>query len=338
MTTEQCPPCHLNHSEQNRQTKSALLSTPSLLTTKEKGSNNTVELQLPPTIRKMFVGMRRAHRDEFARMFDVGVPVMPSSEGNEEVVILYSDESSLPSNESSSSSSSSENIIPVLGPEEATKNCFTMNMILLKPGIKNHCVALMGQWPSHVVYRLMRPAGLQNASLVRPLQLVSRSRMTTNKVLDHPDQRGDGFAFYVESSLRSFKAYLLHMDETLQQLRSLGEACANPKGDKGFKNTIIVMLCSHGQSELFLNFVCSARARGLDTSQVLLFATDLQTKKLAESVGIATLFDENVRVVAPIPMRFSAWKPQPISHCFLSLLLLLIDVWRHPDGTFQTIR
>jgi hypothetical protein len=50
------------------------------------------------------------------------------------------------------------------------------------------------------------------------------------------------------------------------------------------------MVCNFGQSELLFNFVCSARARGLDLSKILLFATDEDIIDLATNLGIA-VFD-----------------------------------------------
>ena len=46
-----------------------------------------------------------------------------------------------------------------------------------------------------------------------------------------------------------------------------------------------------------MNFACSARARGLDISNVLVFATDEETKELAEGVGLAAYFDKRVSVL-----------------------------------------
>jgi hypothetical protein len=51
-------------------------------------------------------------------------------------------------------------------------------------------------------------------------------------------------------------------------------------------------VCNFGQSQLLLNFACAARARGLDVSSVLVFATDQETKDLAQSVGLTAFFDE----------------------------------------------
>lgn len=52
------------------------------------------------------------------------------------------------------------------------------------------------------------------------------------------------------------------------------------------------MVCNFGQSQLLLNFACAARSKGLDVSSVLVFATDKETKELAEAIGLAVYFDE----------------------------------------------
>jgi hypothetical protein len=54
------------------------------------------------------------------------------------------------------------------------------------------------------------------------------------------------------------------------------------------------MVCNHGQSELLMNFVCSTRARGINTKNILVFATDEETKAIAESMGLAAFYDEQV--------------------------------------------
>jgi hypothetical protein len=43
-----------------------------------------------------------------------------------------------------------------------------------------------------------------------------------------------------------------------------------------------------------MNFVCNAKAKGLDVSNVLVFPTDQETKDLAEGMGLATFYDEKV--------------------------------------------
>jgi hypothetical protein len=43
------------------------------------------------------------------------------------------------------------------------------------------------------------------------------------------------------------------------------------------------------------NFACSAHARKIDISSVLVFATDPETKEIAEGLGLTAYYDERVR-------------------------------------------
>ena len=78
--------------------------------------------------------------------------------------------------------------------------------------------------------------------------------------------------------------YLQKLESTTERLKPIAAKVA------GEGNTVVVMVCNFGQSELLFNFVCSARARGLDLSPILLFATDSDIRDLATSLGIA-VFD-----------------------------------------------
>ena len=60
------------------------------------------------------------------------------------------------------------------------------------------------------------------------------------------------------------------------------------------QNTVVVMVVNHGQSELLLNFACAAKSRGLDTSAVLVFATDEEARDLAAGIGLTVFFDKTV--------------------------------------------
>jgi hypothetical protein len=59
-------------------------------------------------------------------------------------------------------------------------------------------------------------------------------------------------------------------------------------------NTLIIMTCNKGQSIMFRNFVCNARAKGLDLSRIIMFATDIYTVKLSNELGIHTYYDEAI--------------------------------------------
>ena len=58
------------------------------------------------------------------------------------------------------------------------------------------------------------------------------------------------------------------------------------------ENTIVVMVCNNGVLDLMMNFVCSARARNLDISNLLVFATDEETRTALTSMNIAVFDDE----------------------------------------------
>ena len=82
--------------------------------------------------------------------------------------------------------------------------------------------------------------------------------------------------------------------EYLQGLKSV-LAKLSPIASKVAKNnTIVVLVCNHGQSELLVNFICTNKARGLDLGQVLVFATDTKTRDLVEGLGVTAFFDEKV--------------------------------------------
>jgi hypothetical protein len=67
-------------------------------------------------------------------------------------------------------------------------------------------------------------------------------------------------------------------------------------------HTVIVMVCNYGQSELLINFVCSARRRrrhniknDIDLSHILVFTTDLETTNIVAALGLHYYYDERVR-------------------------------------------
>merc|ERR1740124_1641480 len=61
------------------------------------------------------------------------------------------------------------------------------------------------------------------------------------------------------------------------------------KGESG-KGAVVVMVCNMGQSTLLVNFVCAARSRGIDLSNVLVFATDQKTADIAQGLGLETYY------------------------------------------------
>ena len=84
--------------------------------------------------------------------------------------------------------------------------------------------------------------------------------------------------------------YFATYDVVLAELKPLVEKVATPQ------KTVTVMVCNFGQSELLVNFACAAKSRGMGTSSILVFATDEQTKAVAQNLGLTASYDERVSV------------------------------------------
>merc|ERR1712194_377865 len=87
------------------------------------------------------------------------------------------------------------------------------------------------------------------------------------------------------------KTYFARLDDTLATLKPMASSCA------GTDNTVIVMVCNTGQSDLLINFVCAAKARGFGdvvTEKVLVFATDEGVLKIAQGLGLRAFYDDKI--------------------------------------------
>ena len=85
-------------------------------------------------------------------------------------------------------------------------------------------------------------------------------------------------------------------------------------------------------SELLVNFACATRARRLDISNILVFATDEETKELAESVGLAAYYDERVRFVEFIYISVAWLHCRNPSHAVCKRILATFRV-KQPRNT-----
>lgn len=95
-------------------------------------------------------------------------------------------------------------------------------------------------------------------------------------------------------------------------------------------NTVIVSTVNKGQSELLMNFVCSARSRGFDLSNFILFPTDEYSKNIAEKMGIATYYAEEVCCfILLFDETSSFFGTHCVTSTFLCLHLLLISAHGH---------
>lgn len=230
------------------------------------------------TMKSVLVGLNYVDRNKFAKVFDTGVPLDASRPDNREVLILYQAESAMPS-----SSDNNNNNNQVLSVEEATANCDFVNVILTDHSRgRRQCMAIMGQYEAFHIQKFMRLPEKGRLDETAPLRLVNRGAQASGRKSTKPPDPADTLKYW-----EILRRYLSTFEEVVEkQLAPIAKRVAT-------SNTIIVMVCNFGQSELLLNFVCSARRRGLDLSHILLFATDTETRDLAQSIGLTTFYDSS---------------------------------------------
>ena len=202
---------------------------------------------------------------------------------NEDVVILYSDKS-IPSKPETAEKVkfSRGGIHEALDIHEATENCDTMNVITMSSQT-NQCLAVVGNYDGYHMQKWMRvTASDGELNKEMPLRAVSRGH-TKNGI--------ETFVPPNENNIRKhwgmLKTYLNNIDDVLAELRPIAKKVA-------IDNTIIVLTCNMGQSELLMNFVCNAVAKGFETRNILVFPTDRETQELAEGLGLTTYYDKRV--------------------------------------------
>jgi len=220
----------------------------------------------------------------FTKYFHLGVPVEdPPKEGEEDVLILHGTRMTVPKSISKIASDqiTHESGIPLLPVDKALERCEEVHIVLTDNTMRRKCVALVPQYESFHIFKYMRvPEKGGKVNKTEKLRYVSRGYQTNGR---------DQFIPPAPNHTRRLWNMLVKYIQSINEvLAALEKQCKKVIKD----NTLIVMVCNFGQSELLLNFVCSARARGLDTSQILVFATDKETKSLAEGLGLTAFFDE----------------------------------------------
>jgi hypothetical protein len=234
---------------------------------------------------KLFAGAARINRDDFMKQFNIGVPVDATTPGNQEALILYHHPKSI-SNVSSQDIVRNSGTMPLLSVQDATINCDTLKIILTEPNRPRQCTAIVGQWESYHIHKYMRlpPDNVRTGIDGKlPLRAVART---------HSPQKGKTQIIPKSYNVETFDQkillpYLTQLPQTLAKLKPIAKQVARD-------NTIVVLVCNFGQSELLLNFICNAKAKGFDLSQVLVFTTDLETQKIVEAFGVATFYDDVV--------------------------------------------
>jgi hypothetical protein len=241
----------------------------------------------PSTTSRYAVGMARTSKADFVETIDTGVPVDLPKEGDSDVLILYQRAQALPGDYSDHTGP-----IPALETKHALEHCDMLNIVLTDHSkSKNQCIAIVPQYESYHVQRWMRlpltttstaSKGIDSSAELRP---VSRGMQSNGQNQFSPPKTSD-----IRQNWDLLRKYFDSYEESLNELKPLVEKVATAK------RTVTVMVSNFGQSELLVNFVCAARSRNIDTSSILVFATDEETKTLAEHLGLTAFYDERVRI------------------------------------------
>ena len=214
----------------------------------------------------LVVGMAKVDRDEFTTRFDLGVPLDRSDQKNHEVLFLYSHADAMPSDPVSKQQAKSQTTIPRVSAEDATANCDFLNIVFQHHGgRRRQCMAIM---------RLPEDTDKLNSST--PLILASRGADGNHK-------------FVTTTGPEKTKEYMTHLQRYLGDLGRTAAFLRPILKRVAVQNTVVVMTCNFGQSEHMLNFLCSAKRRGLDTSSIVVFAMDQGTDSLLKNVGGVTV-------------------------------------------------
>lgn len=256
---------------------------------KIKTTDDTAK-RFPVQVQDIAVGMGRVNRDDFAKTFDMGVPLDPSSPNNQEVLLFYSNKLAMPDNAFLQKEAVSMTEAPLLDVDDATVNCDYMNVILTDHGkARKQCVAIMGQYEAFHVQKYMRlPIEKAKMNSSVPLRLVNRGAQSSGRISTKPPSLNQTVAYW-----DNLKRYLGSLDQVLEELKPVAQSVA-------VNNTIIVLVCNLGQSQLLMNFVCNARRKGLDLSGILVFATDFSTLHLAQGLGLTAFYDKINYVGMPL--------------------------------------
>lgn len=206
---------------------------------------------------------------------DLGVPLDPSTKrGSTHALILYM---------------KADGVAPrgrVASVDDATaalEPCDTVNVLLTDhSGQRRQCLAVVPNYESFHLQHWMRVDETRRRSRPdAPLRLVGRGLKGANGRDEFaPPSTGNA-----QKAVETLRRYFDSLDAVLAELKVILRRIADPN------NTVIVMVCNFGQSELLMNFLCQARARALDVSNLIVFATDRETHDAVTAMGVTAYHD-----------------------------------------------
>jgi hypothetical protein len=247
----------------------------------DSGGTSDTDARFPMEMRTVAAGMAAVPRDKFAAKLDVGVPLDPPAVTNSQVLIMYNSEHALPENPFYSKEASSQTALPLLEVDEALENCDVLHLSLThtqRPP-RRQCTAFMGNYESLHLHKFMRIPEHGPLDPHLPLRSVARGAQLNGRKSHVPPDIEKSRAYW-----KILTTYLKNLETSLAELAPIAARTA-------INNTLVVMVCNLGQSELLINFLCSARARSLDLKNLLVFATDRETYELINGLGVSVFYD-----------------------------------------------
>ena len=247
-------------------------------------NNHNNDNDVPKNLKAVTKGMARMNAYEFNQAHDYGYPMQISPSSSAEVLMMYIGKQALPSKDLSDDGPFG----PLLSVKDATEKCEAMNVVTVGTHVtSNTCLVVQSGYDSFHLQHWMRsgdPTKGQEAEVKRfhPFRHVSRGMKSNGADDFHPPKIRD-----IEKHWGPLRRYLENFDDVTKRLKPLLKNIA-------INNTIIVMVCNMGQASLLMNFACSAKARGFDLDNVLVFATDQETLEMAEGLGLTAFYDEKV--------------------------------------------
>jgi len=266
---------------------------------KETVQESPGKIKFPQRVEKIVMDYATIPRDDFINKLEIGTPMDQTKKGSEDVLVLYTDPKTVPFKMGSKTDRDDGEKLE-MDTDKALENCHTVKVILQEPAHKKRqCIAFVPQWESYHVHKFMRMpknSDGKDVSVNYPLRYVSRSMQDNGRVAGQPQ-----WIKHTKPSYEALADYIGNLDYSLSRLKPMLEQAMEKVHSSDSTSYVmkkskvmVVMVCNKGQAHLFHNFVCNARAKGLDLSRIIMFATDEYTAKLAKDLDIAVYYDNKV--------------------------------------------
>jgi hypothetical protein len=281
---------------EDRSTKGSSFGCPGIHRKRE--APTSLNDSIPQTLTKLIVDATTVNYTEFTSSFALGAPLQgvinpddaKATFGGSRVLILHQTPSSQSTMDRSGTSRESLRV------RTALSNCREVKQAVVHLGKRNErsrgtCVALVGKTESYHLNKWIRDSDTTDGEH----QLIHTNKFqflpeygTMSGLLSYtPDP------YNVHTFFEVARGLMEAVDQVMVHLQPLSDKVA-AAGHESVRGTIVIMVSNAGHAELLVNFVCSARANGVDLSKVLMFATDAEVHEIALSLGLASFFNEAI--------------------------------------------